>query len=55
MLSNGLARLKSLGMDIAKIGVDAENPFGARKLYESVGFEHSYTNIAYVKHLWVVL
>ena len=51
MLSNGLARLKSLGMDIAKIGVDAENPFGARKLYESVGFEHLYTNTAYVKHL----
>ena len=51
MLLNGLDRLKNLGMDIAKIGVDAENPFGARKLYESVGFEYVHTNIAYVKQL----
>jgi mycothiol synthase len=51
MLLHGLHRLKDLGMDIAKIGVDAQNPFGAKRLYESVGFEHRYTNIAYVKHL----
>lgn len=51
MLLHGLDRLKDLGMDIAKIGVDAQNPFGARRLYESVGFEYLYTNIAYVKHL----
>jgi mycothiol synthase len=51
MLLHGLNRLKHLGMDIAKIGVDAENPFGARKLYESIGFKHLYTNIAYVKRL----
>ena len=51
MLLNGLDRLKNLGMDIVKIGVDTENPFGAKKLYESVGFEYVYTNIAYIKHL----
>jgi mycothiol synthase len=51
MLLHGLHRLKDFGIDIAKIGVDAQNPFGARKLYESVGFKHLYTNIAYVKHL----
>jgi mycothiol synthase len=51
MLLHGLARLKALNMSIAKIGVDSENPFGARKLYESVGFDRLYTNIAYVKHL----
>lgn len=51
MLLHGLDRLKALGMNIAKIGVDSENPFGARKLYESVGFERIYTNIAYVKYL----
>jgi mycothiol synthase len=51
MLLHGLARLKTLNIEIAKIGVDAENAFGARQLYESVGFKHLYTNIAYVKHL----
>jgi mycothiol synthase len=51
MLLHGLNRLKAHNMDIAKIGVDAQNPFGARKLYESVGFEHLYTSIAYVKRL----
>jgi mycothiol synthase len=51
MLFYGLHRLKALNMDIAKIGVDSENAFGARKLYESVGFKHLYTNIAYVKYL----
>jgi mycothiol synthase len=51
MLLQGLARLKVLNMDIAKIGVDSENAFGAKQLYESVGFKPLYTNIAYVKHL----
>jgi mycothiol synthase len=51
MLFHSLHRLKALNIDIAKIGVDSENAFGARKLYESVGFKHLYTNIAYVKHL----
>jgi mycothiol synthase len=51
MLSQGLEQLKARNMDIANIGVDAENAFGARKLYESVGFEYLYTNIFYVKHL----
>jgi mycothiol synthase len=51
MLFHTLARLKALNMDVAKIGVDAENAFGARNLYESVGFEHFRTNTAYVKHL----
>ena len=51
MLLQGLARLQALNMDIAKIGVDSENAFGAKQLYESVGFEPLYTNIAYIKHL----
>jgi mycothiol synthase len=51
MLCNALARLKALNMDIAKIGVDSENAFGAGKLYESVGFDRFRTNTAYVKHL----
>jgi mycothiol synthase len=51
MLFHALARLKALNMDVAKIGVDAENAFGAVKLYESVGFQHFRTNTAYVKQL----
>jgi mycothiol synthase len=51
MLFHGLARLQALKIDIAKINVDSENAFGAKNLYQSVGFEHLYTNIAYVKHL----
>jgi mycothiol synthase len=51
MLLHALARLKALNIDIAKIGVDSENAFGAKQLYESVGFKPLYTNIAYVKHL----
>jgi mycothiol synthase len=51
MLFHGLHRLKALKMDVAKIGVDSENAFGAGKLYESVGFEHFRTNTAYVKYL----
>ena len=51
ILFHALEQLKSLNIEIANIGVDAENAFGARKLYESVGFEHRFTDIAYVKHL----
>jgi mycothiol synthase len=51
MLLSGLARLQALKMDIAKIGVDSRNAFGAGKLYESVGFKQFRTNTAYVKHL----
>ncbi len=51
ILLHSLNRLKALNIEIAKIGVDAKNAYGARQLYESVGFEHRYTNIAYVKHL----
>ena len=55
ILLHSLNRLKALNIEIAKIGVDAENAYGARQLYESVGFEKLYTNIAYVKHLsWLI-
>jgi mycothiol synthase len=51
MLFYALARLKARNIEIAKIGVDSENAYGARQLYESIGFKHHYTDIAYVKHL----
>ncbi|MGB3404669.1 MAG: GNAT family N-acetyltransferase [Microcoleaceae cyanobacterium] len=51
MLLTGMHRLKAKGMEIALLGVDAQNPSGALKLYESVGFEKSHTSIDYLKVL----
>jgi mycothiol synthase len=51
MLLTGLQRLKQAGMDTAKLGVDADNPSGALRLYESVGFYKAYTSIAYVREV----
>lgn len=39
LLLANLRRLQAAGMTTATIGVDAENPSGALKLYNSVGFE----------------
>lgn len=38
LLAESLQRLQLLGMTTATIGVDAQNPSGAVKLYQSVGF-----------------
>ncbi|WP_413166535.1 GNAT family N-acetyltransferase [Capilliphycus salinus ALCB114379] len=51
MLLTAMQHLKTKGMDSAILGVDAENPSGALRLYESVGFEKVLTNISYVKNL----
>jgi mycothiol synthase len=51
MLLAGMQRLKAVGMETAKLGVDAQNPNQASKLYESVGFRKLYTNVVYVKNL----
>jgi mycothiol synthase len=51
MLLSGMQRLQAAGVEIAKLGVDAENPSGALRLYESVGFQKAYTNISYVKDM----
>lgn len=45
----GLQRLKAAGVAIAALGVDAENPTGALRLYESVGFYKAYTRVVYSK------
>ena len=50
LLSN-LHRLKAAGMDVAKLGVDADNPNGALGLYESIGFQKIYTSLSYVKDI----
>jgi mycothiol synthase len=51
MLLSGLHQLKAAGMNTAKIGVDADNPLGARQLYESVGFQKLHTRPTYAKDL----
>lgn len=47
MLLSGLQALKQGGVAVAKLGVDAENPTGALRLYESVGFTPAYSRIVY--------
>ncbi|MGL5063733.1 MAG: GNAT family N-acetyltransferase, partial [Microcoleus sp.] len=49
MLLAGLQRLKAAGVDTAILGVDAENPSGALRLYESTGFRKIRNSISYVK------
>jgi mycothiol synthase len=51
MLLAGLHLLTREGMDTGALGVDAENPTGALRLYESVGFHVVKTDIAYRKDL----
>lgn len=51
MLLTGLHMLQAQGMDTALLGVDSENPSGALKLYQSVGFQKRYSSIAFVKNL----
>lgn len=51
MLLSGLRCLRDAGVDTAKLGVDADNPSGALKLYESVGFHRVRTSISYSKEI----
>jgi ribosomal protein S18 acetylase RimI-like enzyme len=39
MLWNGMQNLRDQGMTEVVLGVDAENPHNALRLYESVGFK----------------
>ena len=49
LLLSNLHQLKAAGMDVAKLGVDADNPNGALGLYESISFQKIYTTLSYVK------
>ncbi|MGA7936673.1 MAG: GNAT family N-acetyltransferase [Kovacikia sp.] len=49
ILLESLNRLKAAGMDTARLGVDTQNPTGARRLYESVGFSPVRTGIVFEK------
>ena len=49
MLLAGMRKLKEDGMDTAVLGVDAENPSGALRLYEAVGFKQVRSSTTYSK------
>lgn len=49
MLLTGLRLLRREGMAVARLGVDAINPTGAVRLYESAGFRPAYSRIFYRK------
>ena len=49
LLAESLQRLKLLGMTTATIDVDSQNPSGAVKLYQSVGFEQQRSSTVYRK------
>lgn len=49
LLLAGMQRLKVAGVETVRLGVDADNPNGAGRLYESVGFHKLYTQIMYAK------
>ncbi len=51
MLLSGLEQLRAIGVETALLGVDSENPSGALRLYESVGFTKRYTSISYTKEV----
>jgi mycothiol synthase len=51
MLLAGMHKLKADGVDTAVLGVDAENPTGALRLYESVGFKVANKGATYHKDL----
>ena len=51
LLTASMRRLKDAGMDTAKLGVDTQNPNGALRLYELVGFQKVETWLSYVKNV----
>lgn len=51
LIARSLRVLKDAGMEEAALGVDAENPSGALRLYESMGFRTIRRNTVYYKPL----
>ncbi|MEP1057164.1 MULTISPECIES: GNAT family N-acetyltransferase [Cyanophyceae] len=51
MLLLYLQQLRSIGAETALLGVDSDNPSGALRLYESVGFRQLHTTIVYTKEV----
>ena len=51
LIASTLHILRGRGMEIAALGVDAENPTGALRVYEAMGFARHKTGISYRKPL----
>jgi ribosomal protein S18 acetylase RimI-like enzyme len=51
LIADSLRGLRERALDEAALGVDAENPTGALRLYESLGFYRYRTGISYRKAL----
>jgi mycothiol synthase len=49
LIAETLRALQDRGLEQAALGVDAENPSGALRLYESLGFRRHRTGICYAK------
>jgi mycothiol synthase len=49
LVARALVRLREAGMDEAMLGVDSDNPYGARGLYERAGFAVHRRSAAYRK------
>jgi mycothiol synthase len=46
---SGMQALRAVGADVAVLGVDADSPTGATRLYESIGFRTALTRVLYGK------
>jgi mycothiol synthase len=51
LIASTLGLLRERGLEEAALGVDAENPTGAVRLYERMGFARAKTGISYRKEL----
>ena len=51
LLTANMRVIKDAGMDTAKLGVDTQNPNGALRLYELIGFQKVETWLSYVKNV----
>jgi mycothiol synthase len=49
LIADSLRGLRAAGMAEAALGVDAENPTGALRIYETMGFHRSRTGVSYRK------
>jgi ribosomal protein S18 acetylase RimI-like enzyme len=52
LMAENLRELKARGMEYAALGVDTDNPTGAMRVYETMGFRPVKRNFVYQKPLW---
>ncbi|HEY9650874.1 MAG TPA: GNAT family N-acetyltransferase [Coleofasciculaceae cyanobacterium] len=51
MLLTGIKQLKARGVDWVQLGVDADSPTSATRLYQSIGFQTVHTWLSYAKEI----